>query len=462
MAATDPGPEGAGEEQEARIASWRGYLRRRQALHATDADELEDHLRGQIRALSEAGLSDDEAFLVGVRRVGALDALTREFAREHSERLWKQLVGTGKTGPPGRAARLEAVVVLGLAALAAAAVKLPELFGLQLGDNGSDHFYARNISLFVLPCLAGYFAWKRGLARGGWLRLGLAFALAAAWINAAPFVAGGDSAVLSVIHLPMALWLAVGVAYTGGRWESSRDRMNFVRFSGELLIYWLLIALGGVPLNLLTIAVFGAIGIDAEWFVTQWLLPCGALGAVVVAAWLVEAKQSVIENMAPVLTRVFTPLFTAVLLTFLATMAWTGAGMTADRDVLIGFDVLLAVVLALLLYAISARDPAAPPDWFDTLLLVLVVSALLVDAIALGAIATRISEFGFSANKTAALGENLILLANLSWSAWLYLRFFRGRGSFTALERWQTGFLPVYAGWAALVVVAFPPLFGYA
>jgi hypothetical protein len=43
----------------------------------------------------------------------------------------------------------------------------------------------------------------------------------------------------------------------------------------------------------------------------QWLLPCGAVGAVLVAAWLVEAKQSVIENMAPVLGRLFTPLFTA-------------------------------------------------------------------------------------------------------------------------------------------------------
>ena len=35
----------------------------------------------------------------------------------------------------------------------------------------------------------------------------------------------------------------------------------------------------------------------------------------------------------------------------------------------------------------------------------------------LGAIAARISEFGFSPNKVAALGENLILLVNLGWSA---------------------------------------------
>ena len=128
---------------------------------------------------------------------------------------------------------------------------------------------------------------------------------------------------------------------------------------------------------------------------------------------------------------------------------------------LIGFDLLLVLVLGLLLYAVSARDPQARPGAFDALQLVLVVSALVVDVVALAAIAARISEFGFSPNKVAALGENLVLLVNLSWSAWLYARFLRARGSFAALERWQTAYLPVYAVWAGLVVIVFPPLFGY-
>jgi hypothetical protein len=90
-----------------------------------------------------------------------------------------------------------------------------------------------------------------------------------------------------------------------------------------------------------------------------------------------------------------------------------------------------------------------------------VVSALVVDGVALGAIAARISEFGFTPNRVAALGENLILLINLAWSAWLYTCFLRHRGSFAVLERWQIAYLPVYSVWAALVVVMFPPVFGY-
>ena len=76
---------------------------------------------------------------------------------------------------------------------------------------------------------------------------------------------------------------------------------------------------------------------------------------------------------------------------------------------------------------------------------VLVVSALLADAVALWAIAARITEFGFTPNRVAALGENVILLVNLAWSAVLYIRFLRGRGSFADLERWQTDYMPVYA-----------------
>jgi hypothetical protein len=185
------------------------------------------------------------------------------------------------------------------------------------------------------------------------------------------------------------------------------------------------------------------------------------VGAVLVGSWLVESKQNVIENMAPVLTRLFSPLFAAVLVTFLGTLLWTGRGVGIERELLIVFDLLLVVVLGLLLYSLSARDPRAAPGAFDVVQVVLVVSALLADAIALWAIAGRVSEFGFSPNRVAALGENVILLVNLAWSAVLYIRALRGRGSLASLERWQTDYLWVYAVWAAIVVIVFPPVFGY-
>jgi hypothetical protein len=455
---------------EQQITQWREYLRRRQAVHGPDVEELEGHLRDQLAALTDAGLSGDEAFLVAVKRMGSLDALSREFARAHSERLWKQMVMAPDAEKPASAGRSEILVVLCFAVAAAVAVKVPALFGLRLSpDEEVPPFYFRNASLFVFPLLAVYFMWKRGwnTMRGLWLLL--PFAAGAVFANVYPWrtgvvgnaPAGSDTEVLTILHLPIALWLAVGFAYVRGRWFDDGGRMNFVRFSGELAIYYVLIALGGGVLTGFTVMMFSAIDMSPEWFVGPWLLPCGAAGAVIIGSWLVEAKQSVIENMAPVLTRLFTPLFTILLLAFLATMAWTGNPINVKREVLIGFDLLLAVVVGLVLYAASARDPQAPPDLFDGLQMLLVIAALVVDGVALWAIAARISEFGFTPNRVAALGENLILLVNLTWTGWLYARFMRRRGSFAALEQWQITYLPVYAAWAALVVIVFPPVFGY-
>jgi hypothetical protein len=453
---SDRGHEVSLEEQ---IDQWRSYLRRRQAIHAVDVAELEDHLREQVAVLTEAGLATDEAFLVAVKRMGELDALSREFAREHSERLWKQLVVSADSAEARTPARRDGIVAFCLAVAAAVAVKAPMLFGFDLDRDNS--FYLRNASLFVLPLLTGYFVWKRRVGSGTIRWLALAFVAASAIANVYPLAPGGSTEVLTVLHLPIALWLVVGIAYAGSRWSQVAGRMDFIRFSGELFIYYVLIALGGGVFTAFMAMLFHAIGIDAEPFFGSWLLPCGAAGAVIVASWLVEAKQSVIENMAPVLTRLFTPLFAALLIVFLGTVLLTGRGIDIERNVLIAFDLLLVVVLGLLLYSVSARDPQAPPGAFDVLQVVLLASALAADAVALWAIAARITEFGLTPNRVAAVGENVLLLVNLTWSAVLYVRFLRGRGAFTSLERWQTSYLPVYAAWAALVVIVFPPLFRY-
>ena len=442
---------------EALIARWRASVEQQRAVDAADADELEGHLRDQILELGESGLAPDEAFLIAVKRLGSTEALSSEFAQEHSDRLWKQLTRE----PKADSTRQDLLAMIGFACAAAAAIKVPEIFGLSLADDGE--FYGRNLSLFALVPLAGYFVWRRRLPAARALRL-LAppFIAAAVVVNAYPFEEGSDTEILVALHLPIALWLLAGVAYAGGDWRSDRKRMDYVRFTGEWFIYCVLIALGGGVLAALTQAAFAAIDIDASTFTTAWLLPCGGMGAVVVASWLVEAKQGVIENMAPVLTRLFTPLFAAMLLAFLAAMVGTRRGIDFDRDILILFDLVLALVLGLLLYAISARDRDAPWGLFDGLQLLLVVSALIADAVMLAAMAGRVSDFGFTPNRIAALGENVVLLANLAMSAWLYVGFWRGRRQFAALERWQTGYGPVYVVWAAAVVVVFPPLFGFA
>ncbi|SFB15784.1 hypothetical protein SAMN05216266_105274 [Amycolatopsis marina] len=449
------------DELEAQFTQWRHYVQRRRELRQSDADELEDHLRGSVDELVAAGLRPDEAFLVAVKRMGSLDDLSHEFAREHSERLWKQLVLTGDTDSSvtNTRSRRDLLAMAACAAGAAVSVKIPELFGLSFEEDGA--FYGPNAGLFALPWLAAFLAWRRHATKALVGVLLALFALGAVAANVYPLADDSQSVVLTSIHLPIALWFVVGLAYVADDVRSSRRRMDFIRFTGEWFVYSVLIALGGGVLTAFMFGTFEAIGISPDTFLAQWLLPCGAAAAVVVAGWLVEAKQSVVENIAPVLTRLFTPLFTAALLAFLVTLGVTSAGIDVEREALILFDLLLVVVLGLLLYSISARDPLAPPALFDKLQLALVVSALLIDVLVLLEIAGRISEYGATPNKAAALGENIILLANLAWSAWLVLRLVRRRAPFAALEHWQTIYLPVFAVWAWIVVLAFPPLFNY-
>ncbi len=449
------------------IAQWRNYRSHRQPPPHPEPATLESRLRDEAASLLQAGLTADEAFMVAVSRIANSDAASRDFGREHWERLRtlpaKPIPGTA----PNQ--RTDIAVAFLLAVTAALAIKLPELFGHSLSD-GPDRVYLLNLSLFALPLLAAYFLWKRRRAPMYWIGLALPFLAAAVIVNVYPF---SDSSVatapLAGLHLPIALWLPVGIAYTGsiaytgGRWTFGNGQwMDFIRFTGEFAIYYILIALGGGGLTGLALALFDAIGVDVSGFLLEWVLPCGAMGAIPVCAWLVDGRRGVIENIAPTLARVFTPLVAALLLAFLATMLVTGQGIDAERQVLIAFDLLLALVLGLLLYSLSARSSQTPPSAFDWLTAALVVCALAADAVALAAIAARITEFGFSANKLAALGENLILLVNLAWSAWLYVSFLRRRGNFKALERWQIAYLPVYAVWAGVVVVVFPPVFGYA
>ena len=455
-----------GADLERQIDRWRGFAQRRQAISASDVDELEDHLRAQIADLQATGLDEAEAFLVAIKRLGDLDAVSREYAQEHSERLWKQLAlvprstaGTGGGTGAWAGGWTEVVVVLAAAVGAGLAVKAgtwQDRDGLQVAGT-----LGRTLGLLVAPFLAAYLGWKRRLGRRVVVAVLVPFVALAVLLEVYPFAPGGSTDVLAALHAPVVLWLLVGVVYVAGRWRSDARRMDFVRFTGEFAVYYALLALGGAVLLGLTAGALGLVDVDVEPVMQQWVLPFTVPGALVVAAWLVEAKQSVVENIAPVLTRVFTPLTTLMLLVLLGVLVAAGGVVDIDREVLILMDAILVLVLCLVLYSTSARDPLSRPGLFDGLQLVLVVAGLAVNVVMLTAMLTRIAEFGSSPNKVSALGLNLLLLVHLAGTAWLTARFVRGRCSFVTVERWQTRYLPLYAAWAAVVVVAFGPAFGF-
>jgi len=444
------------ESVESQIAEWRAYVANAPGVNGTDVDELEDHLRHQIAELNAAGLTADEGFLIAVKRLGDVDGLSGEFAREHSGRLWKQLLrgGEGERALPV-AGWIETLL---FAVAAAVAVQVARLTADAPDEEPT--WLARNAGLFVLPFLAAYFARRRQLDVRGWALAAAPFALAALLVNLYPYDPDSATEILVALHLPVVLWFAVAYPYMRATVRAHERRMDFVRFTGEWFIYYVLIALGGGVLMALTALILEPTGMDVDR-IFEWVLPSGAAGAVIVAASLVESKQRVVENMAPVLTMLFTPLFAVMLAGAAVVYAATGLGGAFDRDLVSVFDALLLVVLALVLYGMSARDPSTSPEWMDGIQLVAVVSALVLDLMVLGAMIARIGELGFSPNRTAAVGLNLVLLVNLAGAAWLSARFLMRRSRLHRLERWQTTYIPVFALWAATVVVVLPPLFAF-
>lgn len=447
------------ETIEPQIGLWRDHMAKRTGVTAAEVDELEDHLRAEVEELVSAGLSDDEAFLVAVKRLGSQHEIAREFARENSQRLWKQLVLDGdESKPRERGDRAGWVPVVVFAIAAAVLVKIPAFFGLTFDDN--PEFYLRNVSLLGLAGVAAYLLWRHRVSLSFVLATAAGFAVVALAANLYTLDSDGDALPMTALHVPIAVWVVVGLAYAAARWRSTEGRMDYVRFTGEFLIYLVLIQTASYILLAIVAVVPAIVGLDSEAFITQWVLPCGAAAAVIVAAWLVEAKQAIVENMAPVLARIFTPLFTLAFLGLFAVVLISGNIGDLDRDLLIASDGILVVAVGLILYNLTARGADTSPGWFDWIQLTLVGSALALDAVALTNIAIRITD-GWTFNRAVVLGANVILLVNLVVSAWLLVRLMRGRtAAVRELETWQTTLLPVYGAWALVVVLALPPLFG--
>jgi len=361
---------------------------------------------------------------------------------------------------------VELLTIVGLCLLAGIAAKLPLAWGFDVWKvdfmSPSQAAYPLNFSFFFLPMIAAYYLIRQ--RPGPWIVLAVAAMFVATFvgINLMPAQAPWQTRILSMLHLPFFLWLVVGLAFAGNDWRSLPVRVDFLRYTGELFIYTVLILLGGGVLTGFTLAIFQLIGMDIQRTYVSWVAVIGLFAAPVVATYLTEKKRGLADNFAPVLSYIFTPLFLVTLVVFLAVMAAMGKSPYTDRNFLLMFNGMLGLVIALVVYNISERKLTGVSRVFDPLNGVLILVAIAIDAIALSAIIGRLSSYGLSPNRIALLGENLLLLANLLGLAVQYGRFFANRVRFPEVENWTVRLLPLYGAWLAVVVFLFPVLFGYA
>lgn len=434
-----------GEDFESVLTRWQTLQRE---AKVSDPAVAADRIRANHAQLLAQDLSSGEAALIAVIRQGP----SRE-SRLLALELVDALLPAAKSTDPVRVA---AAVCCAL--LAGAAVKLPTVLAEPLSANVGS-FYLRNAALLVLPFIAAYFAKSMRLAKSWWLLLGIGFAAGAALSNLLPWQAGGDAELLLSLHLPVLLFVLLSLAMLNVEWREVEARLRLVRFAIEWFVLTALVALGGVVLTGLLAALLSQVGLGSEP-VWEWVVLIGVGGAAVLTAVLASAQARFVAGATTILARLFVPLFALMLAVFFGLVLATGRLEVFDRNLLFTFDAVLVIVTALSLYISATRSPLLPRGWLDWALAALVLVAICVDVFALGSTLTRIWDLGWSANRAAAVGLNIVLLGNLVGTGVMLTRLQSTGQGFDRVHKWQARYLPVYFAWAAVVCFAFPAVFG--
>jgi len=344
--------------------------------------------------------------------------------------------------------------VIGAALLTGVLVRLPDIF-----DIDPDFFYSRNLALCILPMLMAYFLRPTLKSQRSWMPPAVGILVAALYINFFPDDANEDVFFLVCLHLPLFLWSLTGLSFVGPRWRDARQRLEFLRFNGDVFIMMTLVLQAGGLLSLVTIGLFELIGISiGEWYARN-VMVMGAAAIPILSTHWVRNNPKMINRLSPLIARIFTPLVLITLSIYLVAMVYSASTLFEDREVLLLFNIVLMGVLALILFSVVEVAQSASGQMQLILLLALAIVTIAINALALSAIAYRIFEWGFTPNRLAVLGGNLLFLIHLIMVSRALFFANRKTGDLRRIESALVWFLPFYAGWTLVVTFLFPLIF---
>mgnify|MGYP004701194649 CR=1 FL=1 len=268
-----------------------------------------------------------------------------------------------------------------------------------------------------------------------------------------------DSVILSYLHLPILLWLLLGISHAGNHYVSTPARVAFLKFNGEFLVLYILFALGGLALSGITMMLFSLLGLNISEFYFENIVVMGVAGLAIVATYAVQRYGRLTQSIAPLIAKVFSPLVLLTLITYLITMLVMGKNPFMDRDFLISFNVILFVVLAITIYLITERSPKQSAQIMDGINFALIICALIINAIALIAMVFRLTSFGITPNRLASFVINMLIMMHLVRIGIANLSYLRHKSNIERLQAAVTSWLPIYGLWALIVVFSFPFIF---
>ncbi len=350
----------------------------------------------------------------------------------------------------------ELVFIIIASLIAGIIAKLPYFFNIS-----DDFFYPRNLSFIVFPLLTAYFVWKNKLQLKQIIFLAAAFLISLVFINLLPDNMESNTLILSCIHLAFFLWTIMGFAFTGHHYGVHSRRINFLQYNADFLIMSGLILIGGAVLTGITIGLFSLIGYDISKFYTEWIVVMGLAAVPIFATYLTQTNPQLVNKVAPIIAKIFSPLVLITLVAYLGAMLNSGRDPYNDREFLITFNALLIGVMAIILFSVAETSMKDGGSFNSIVLLGLSVTTIIVNSIAVSAILFRISEWGITPNRLAVLGSNLLILTNLIFISYHLFRSIIRKGSISKVESSISIFLPVYSLWTIIVTFIFPLIFNF-
>lgn len=321
-------------------------------------------------------------------------------------------------------------------------------------------FFQKNAAMIVFFGMSVYLLLSKGLPkRIHWIWVSLAFLIPAAFINILPNSDKNDAVMLSCMHLALLMWCVYGIVFIGMDTKTAK-RMEYIRYNGDLVVLTTIILSAGGLFSILTLGLFRIIGFHIEEFYFKFIGVWGLVSAPIVATYIIRNHAIITNKIAPIIANIFSPLVLIMLIIFLISLPFSAKDPYNDREFLLIFNLLLLAVMAIIVFSVSETSKSKKQQFNKVILTFMAIAALIINTVALSAIIYRLGEYGFTPNRTAVLGANVLLFVHLIWIAINLFRVTFKKKDMELVEDTVSKYLPVYTAWTMIVVFGFPWIFG--
>ena len=377
-------------------------------------------------------------------------------AKENSEskilQVWKaRLEYTSKFVIEGF---ISPLTVFSIAIIFGLLIRVPEFF--------IDYkwYYPRFVPFMTLLSPSVYFLYKNRNTKVS-ITIAIFSLITILYVSLLPEIEPSSSIAMALVHLPLTFLAVLAYSFLQKGWQEEIKRIAFIKYCGEIFILTVLILLGGGVFSALFIGLFEMQDLKIEDWYMQNIGILGLVSSPLVATYLYDSVLRRETFITTLLAKIFAPLFTSFVFSYLTVMVFMGNTPFLNRDFLIIFNGLLIVVLAIVIFSIVNRTRDGSIFFSDYINISLIFITLIINSLALSAIIFRLFEFGLSPNRFTVLGVNFLVFTHLSIMALAYIKVVTNKADILYLKSKVVQYLPIYAIWFAFISFFMPLFFSF-